>query len=102
MLGLALGDAVGSKASDVPATGVLEAGAATQLAAWTIEGTLRNLTRYGKLHPHLTDIGLYAYQRWGCFADWNRPTGKPGIPSSGRQTTLTMLALMAGSLTRQP
>lgn len=64
-LGLALGDAVGSKASDVPATGPLEAGVATQLAAWTIEGTLRNITRYGSLHAELTDIALYAYQRWG-------------------------------------
>lgn len=65
VLGLALGDAVGSKASDIPPTGALEAGVATQLAAWTIEATLRNITRYGRLHAHLPDIGLYAYQRWG-------------------------------------
>ena len=67
VLGLALGDAVGSKASDVPSSGVLEAGAATQLAAWTIEGTLRNVTRYGRLHAQLPEIGLYAYQRWGVL-----------------------------------
>ena len=80
VLGLALGDAVGSKASDVPTAGTLEAGAATQLAAWTIEGTLRNLTRYGRLHPHLTDIGLYSYQRWGLLRGMepaNRDTWHP-------------------------
>ena len=47
MLGLALGDAIGSRASDLPETGVLEAGVATQLAAWTTEGLLRTATRYG-------------------------------------------------------
>jgi len=67
VLGLALGDAVGSKASDVPKTGALEAGVATQLAAWTVEGTLRHFTRYGPLVPGLTDIGLYAYQRWAVL-----------------------------------
>lgn len=66
VLGLALGDAVGSKVPHVP-EGPLEAGVATQLAAWTIEGTLRNLTRYGRLHPHLIDIGRYSYQRWGLL-----------------------------------
>ena len=68
VLGLALGDAVGSKASDIPPSGVLEAGVATQLAGWTIEATLRNITRYGRLHAHLSEIGLYAYQRWGVLA----------------------------------
>lgn len=67
VLGLALGDAVGSKTPHVPAAGPLEAGVATQLAAWSIEATLRNLTRYGRLHPHLDDIGRYAYQRWGLL-----------------------------------
>jgi ADP-ribosylglycohydrolase len=87
-LGLALGDAVGSRASDVPLGGVLQAGAATQLAAWTIEGTLRNVTRYGRLHAHLTDIGRYAYQRWaflrglapanrGDWAPFFWPEGSP-------------------------
>ena len=67
VLGLALGDAVGSRASDIPPSGVLEAGVATQLAGWTIEATLRNITRYGRLHAHLSEIGLYAYQRWGVL-----------------------------------
>ena len=67
VLGLALGDAVGSKASDIPAEGMLEAGAASQLAAWSIEGTLRNITRYGRLHAGLSEIGLYSYQRWATL-----------------------------------
>ncbi len=64
VLGLALGDAVGSQASDVSAAGLLEAGAATQFAAWTIEGTLRSVTRYGRVEPGLPEVGMYAYQRW--------------------------------------
>lgn len=67
VLGLAVGDAVGSKASDVPDSGPLHAGVATHLAAWTIESTLRNITRYGRLEPRLPDIGLYAYQRWAAL-----------------------------------
>ena len=90
VLGLALGDAVGSKASDVPDSGPLHAGAASQLAAWTVEGTLRNITRYGQLHAHLPQIGLHAYQRWAVLrglqpADskqpWNPiPEGDPEDP----------------------
>lgn len=45
VLGLALGDAVGSQSSDVPDEGPLLASVATQLAAWTIEGSLRGMTR---------------------------------------------------------
>jgi ADP-ribosylglycohydrolase len=65
MLGLALGDAVGSKGSDIPTTGPLEAGAATQLAAWTTEGLLRSATRYGG-HVVGNPFGAVhgAYQRW--------------------------------------
>lgn len=67
VLGLALGDAIGSCNGAPPDEGVLKAGVASQLAAWSIEGTLRNLTRYGKLQPWLTDVGRYAYQRWGLL-----------------------------------
>ena len=67
LLGLALGDAVGSKESDLSTTGLLEAGVATQLAAWTVEGTLRAFTRYGVFQPHLPDIVLRAYRRWAVL-----------------------------------
>ena len=65
MLGLALGDAVGSRRSDIPVAGMLEAGAATQLAAWTAEGLLRTATRYGGyVVSNPTDVLTHAYQRW--------------------------------------
>ena len=79
-LGLALGDAVGSRASDIPTSGVLEAGAASQLAAWTIEGTMRSVTRYGRLHAHLTDVGRYAYQRWGVLRGLKPASGEKWCP----------------------
>lgn len=68
MLGLALGDAIGSKRSDVAPTGPLEAGAATQLAAWTTEGLLRCATRYGG-HVVGNPFGAVegAYQRWAML-----------------------------------
>lgn len=76
MLGLALGDAIGSKGSDIPRSGVLDAGAATQLAAWTTEGLLRAATRYGGnvINNSPTALG-YAYQRWALLRG-----GKPTTP----------------------
>lgn len=65
MLGLALGDAIGGAGAHVPESGVLKAGAATQLAAWTADGLLRQATYYGRFgestHPtHITRSN----QRW--------------------------------------
>ncbi|MBM9458762.1 ADP-ribosylglycohydrolase family protein [Nocardioides sp. zg-536] len=68
MLGLALGDAIGSRRSDIPGSGMLEAGAATQLAAWTAEGLMRTATRYGgHVVANPTDVLKYAYQRWALL-----------------------------------
>jgi hypothetical protein len=65
LLGLALGDALGAVDGDVPRTGPLRAGCATQLAAWTAEGLLRSATRYGgEVVGNPFDVVLYAYQRW--------------------------------------
>lgn len=65
LLGLALGDAIGSRRSDIPAQGALEAGAATELAAWTAEGLLRTATRYGGyVVGNPTGVLTHAYQRW--------------------------------------
>lgn len=76
MLGLALGDAIGSKGSDVPRSGILEAGTATQLAAWTTEGLLRAATRYGgNVINSSPDVLRYAYQRWALLRG-----GKPTTP----------------------
>lgn len=76
MLGLAVGDAVGSKRSDVPQTDMLEAGCATQLAAWTVEGLLRTATRYGGwVIGNPTDVVLHAYQRWALLRGENPASG---------------------------
>lgn len=72
MLGLALGDAIGATSRLIPSTGVLVAGAATQLAAWTADGLLRRTTRYGLYAPtaHMSEWGFpishieHANQRW--------------------------------------
>ncbi|MGM7698474.1 ADP-ribosylglycohydrolase family protein [Microbacterium sp. A84] len=72
MLGLALGDALGSTGRLIPSTGALLAGAATQLAAWTAEGLLRRTTRYGLYAPSVQDEGWplitdhieYSNRRW--------------------------------------
>ena len=75
MLGLARGDAIGSKRSDIPAIGTLQAGAATQLAAWTTEGLLRAATRYGgNVLGNTTGVIQYAYQRWAML--------RGGLPST--------------------
>lgn len=99
MLGLALGDAIGSKGSDIPTTGTLEAGAATQLAAWTTEGLLRTATRYGgNVLSNSTDVIRYAYQRWAMLrgglpstTDWNPVLEMPD--TSGRGWLLDVPAM---------
>lgn len=74
LLGLALGDAVGSRRSEIPEFGMLEGGVATQLAAWTTEGLLRTATRYGGHGVgNPTDVLRYAYQRWALLRG-GRPT----------------------------
>ena len=91
MLGLALGDAIGSKRSDIPATGPLEAGAATQLAAWTAEGILRTATRYGgRVVGNPLHVLAYAYQRWALLRggkptafEWNPIIEMPGTITRG-------------------
>lgn len=68
MLGLALGDAIGAKRSDVPLDGTLAAGAATQLAAWTAEGLLRCATRYGgRVVGNPFGALQGSYQRWAAL-----------------------------------
>lgn len=70
ILGLALGDAIGSMGSDVPDRGSLPAGVATELAAWTVEGLLRTATRDGdRVLETDTNLILFAYQRWGMLRD---------------------------------
>lgn len=83
MLGLALGDAIGSCGDEVPEQGPLASGVATQLAAWTVEGTLRQITRYGSLQPHLTDNVRDAYKRWAALR--NHATSPTTPPAPGHR-----------------
>lgn len=86
LLGLALGDAVGSHSGHVPVSGPLEAGVASQLAAWTVEGTLRAFTRYAEyfiVQPHLVDPVRYAYQRWGMLRGLERSPDAGWFPFPG-------------------
>lgn len=105
MLGLALGDAIGSKGSDIPASGTLQAGAATQLAAWTTEGLLRSATRFGGyiLHNHVSLI-RDAYQRWALLRgerwpteDWSPVLEVDGKPTRGWLLDVPAMAQGRGS-----
>jgi len=102
LLGLAVGDAVGSKESDLSTTGLLEAGVATQLAAWTVEGTLRAFTRYGVFQPHLPDIVLRAYHRWArCCAVLNPSMAWSHTPTLYQSAAATRRGSLDGSSTSQ-
>lgn len=68
LLGLALGDTVGAARGKVPAAGPLRAGVSTQLACFTVEGSIRALVRgshKGICHP--PSVILHAYCRWAAL-----------------------------------
>ena len=92
MLGLALGDAVGSRRSDIPVAGMLEAGAATQLAAWTAEGSaahgdpLRRVRRRQPdrcPHPRLPDGGHSCAEHDQALPTGARSSSCPTSPRAG-------------------
>ncbi|TIC86703.1 hypothetical protein E8D34_10645 [Nocardioides sp. GY 10113] len=105
MLGLALGDAIGSRRSDVPEAGTLTAGAATQLAAWTAEGLLRTATRYGGyVVGNPLDVVRHAYQRWlltrggvGRGDHWNPVIELDGTATRGWLLDVPAMAAPRGS-----
>ena len=105
MLGLALGDAIGSRRSDIPADGTLEAGVATQLAAWTAEGLLRTATRYGGyVVGNPTDVLTHAYQRWALLrgarpstAHWGPVIELSDVATRGWLIDLPAMAHVRGS-----
>jgi ADP-ribosylglycohydrolase len=101
MLGLALGDAVGSRRSDIPAEGLLPAGAATQLAAWTAEGMLRDFTRYG-IWNFIPDVIRFAYQRWAVVRGAASPLDHwhPFMEVDGKTTTGWLAQVPAMGLER--
>ena len=66
-LGLALGDAVGQSGGMQTNEGPLRGGAATQLAAWTMDGLLRNFTESGwAIHPGRDQV-TFSYRRWALL-----------------------------------
>ncbi|MFJ8779220.1 ADP-ribosylglycohydrolase family protein [Streptomyces sp. NPDC102476] len=67
MLGLALGDTLGTARGKLPADGALRAGVSTQLACFTVEGTIRAWVRGG--HKGICDppsVVWHAYCRWAA------------------------------------
>ena len=105
MLGLALGDAIGSRRSDIPADGMLDGGAATQLAAWTAEGLLRTATRYGGyVVGNPTDVLGHAYQRWALLrgarpsaAQWGPVIELSDVATRGWLIDVPAMAQVRGS-----
>lgn len=68
VLGLALGDSVGSARGELPSAGPLRAGVTTQLAAFTIDGVVRAVMR--SLHKgicHPPSVVWHAYCRWAAL-----------------------------------
>lgn len=66
-LGLALGDSLGTSAGTPPTEGPLRGGAATQLAAWTMDGLLRNFTENGWAIRSGLDQVAFSYRRWALL-----------------------------------
>jgi ADP-ribosylglycohydrolase len=67
VLGLALGDSLGGARGRFPASGPLPAGVTSQLAAFTIDGSIRALLR--GLHKgicHQPSVVWHAYCRWAA------------------------------------
>ncbi|WP_079062736.1 ADP-ribosylglycohydrolase family protein [Streptacidiphilus griseoplanus] len=68
LLGLALGDTLGTARGKLPASGPLQAGVSTQLACFTAEGTIRALVRgdhKGICHP--PSVVWHTYCRWAAL-----------------------------------
>ncbi|WP_258382693.1 ADP-ribosylglycohydrolase family protein [Streptomyces sp. NTH33] len=68
LLGLAVGDTLGKARGKLPAEGSLWAGVSTQLACFTVEGTVRALVRgdhKGICHP--PSVVWHAYCRWAAL-----------------------------------
>jgi ADP-ribosylglycohydrolase len=87
MLGLALGETVGSARGTVAPTGPLWAGVGTQLACFTAEGVVRAQVRNDhKGICYAPGVVLHAYCRWAylqgvetrkMLARWNSPGDRP-------------------------
>ncbi|MDQ0785716.1 ADP-ribosylglycohydrolase family protein [Streptomyces sp. B3I8] len=68
MLGLALGDTLGTAKGKLPAAGTLRAGVSTQLACFTAEGTIRGLVRDDHRGICSPSGGIaHAYCRWAAL-----------------------------------
>jgi ADP-ribosylglycohydrolase len=68
LLGLAVGDTMGKARGRLPAEGSLRAGVSTQLACFTVDGTIRAFVRgahKGVCHP--PSVVWHAYCRWAAL-----------------------------------
>ncbi|MDN3495291.1 ADP-ribosylglycohydrolase family protein [Planococcus sp. APC 4015] len=90
VLGLSLGDAAAGSGVNDPRVRVLHAGAATELAAWTIEGLLREFVAEGWAITAQSCEVQHAYQRWALLRGahptsdlWNPVATVEGSPARG-------------------
>jgi ADP-ribosylglycohydrolase len=69
LLGLAVGDTLGRAKGELPADGPLRAGVSTQLACFTVEGTVRAWVRGDHRSLPYAPAGAvwHAYCRWACL-----------------------------------
>ena len=73
LLGMALGETLGTFRGEPPSGGPLRAGVATQLACFTVEGSIRALVRgkhKGICHP--PSVLWHAYSRWAVLQNIER------------------------------
>ncbi|MFF3947055.1 ADP-ribosylglycohydrolase family protein [Streptomyces sp. NPDC001902] len=73
LIGLTLGETTGAARGTLPATGPLRAGVCTQLACFTVEGSIRALVRgshKGICHP--PSVLWHAYCRWAAIQGIDR------------------------------
>ncbi|MFJ4982361.1 ADP-ribosylglycohydrolase family protein [Streptomyces sp. NPDC088732] len=100
LLGLAVGDTVGRAGSKLPAEGPLRAGVSTQLACFTVEGTIRALVRgdhKGICHP--PSVVWHAYGRWAALQglEAERRGSGEGVWPDGWLAHVPVLAERRGS-----
>lgn len=98
VLGLLLGDAVGTAGGRPSADGLLPAGGGGQLACWTMEGLIRALVRFdhkGICHP--PGVVWYAYRRWAVARGEGPVAGRDEDWDNGWLITVPTLARRRGT-----
>ncbi len=99
LIGLAIGDAIGAARGKLPETGPVQAGVATQLAAFTTEGIIRATVRANhKGISSLSGVVWHAYSRWaaghGIEVEQLRRRWQPGTEGAWPDGWLAQVPLL--------